>query len=191
MGKDGTALKGHTVNAWAFDAGLRYDCRTMLTSFGLTFSMGSGGFDNNESNLFVQTGLQSNRNRYVGNHQYMYRFNDALRPDLTNLIQESFFLSYTFQDTVEIAGVLSMLQRNDNSLPIYSNSKPLHMNDHSKDVGTGFDVSLRYDLHTSLFNIPLKFIRLRSSAFFPGDAFNKASNDTVYRFVLELVGTGE
>jgi alginate production protein len=163
----------------------------MLTSFGLTFSMGSGGFDNNESNLFVQTGLQSNRNRYVGNHQYMYRFNDALRPDLTNLIQESFFLSYTFQDTVEIAGVLSMLQRNDNSLPIYSNSKPLHMNDHSKDVGTGFDVSLRYDLHTSLFNIPLKFIRLRSSAFFPGDAFNKASNDTVYRFVLELVGTGE
>ncbi len=186
--EDGTLLENHTISAWAVDAGVRYDFQTMPTSFGLSFTFGSGGFDNNVSNLFVQTGLQSNRNRYVGNGQYLYRFNDALRPDLTNLIQESLFFSHTFQDTFLLAGALSGYQRDENRLPIYMNSEPLNMNRLSSDVGSGVDLSLRYDVQTTIFSVPLKFIRLRSSAFFPGGAFDDDADDTVYRVVLELVG---
>ncbi len=188
--EDGTLLHDHAIRAWAVDTGVRYDCQTLPTSFGLTFSFGSGGFDDDASNLFVQTGLQSNRNRYVGDSQYLYRFNDALRPDLTNLIQEKLFFSHTLGDIFLLAGGLSAYQRDDKELPIYMNSDPLNMNQLSSDVGSGVDLSLRYDVQTTVFSVPLKFIRLRSSAFFPGGAFDDDSDETVYRVVLELVGGG-
>jgi len=188
LGDDGTILKDHAIHAWAFDAGLRYDFQTQSSSVGLTFSFGSGGFDKNESNLFVQTGLQSNRERYMGNSQFMSRFNDALRPDLTNLIHESLFASHTFQETVLLAGALSWFQRDDSDLPIYRSSTPLKMNSVSSEVGCGADISLRYDVNTSLFTLPVTFIRLRGSTFFPGNAFDDDADDTVYRVVLEIFG---
>lgn len=189
--ESGLSLNDHDISAWAIDVGLRYDLSGHPASFGITFSQGSGGFDNEESNLFVQTGLQSNRDRYVGTRQFLYRFNDALQPDLTNLIHGSLFASYTFKDEYLLAGSVSKFQRDDTLFPLYRNSHPLEMNQRSDDVGSGIDLSFRHDINTSVLRIPLKYWRVRSSAFLPGDAFNDDSDDTVYRVVLELVGVFE
>ncbi len=191
LSTDGTVLKNHDISAWAVDAGLRYDFHELPASFGVTFSQGSGGFTKHQSNLFVQTGLHSNRSKYVGNNQYLFRFNDALRPDLTNLIHESFFASYTLREDYLIAGAVSNFQRDKKQFPIYRNNQPLNMNHNSHDVGLGLDLIMRQELHTSIFNIPLKYVRVRSSAFFPGNAFDSDSDDTSYRVVLELVGIFE
>lgn len=188
LSQEDTLLSQHTISAWSVDAGFRYDFSSLPASIGVTFSKGSGGFDDTESSLFVQTGLQRNRSRYAGNDIFLYRFNDALRPDLTNLIHASVFSSWNLSDKCQFAGSVSILQRDDNRLPVYRNSQPLHMNKDSNAVGTGINLTFRHELDSSIFSAPLKYLRLRSSVFFPGQAFKNDSNDTVYRVSLELYG---
>ncbi len=187
MGESGQMLDNHDISSWALDAGVRYDMTDIPASVGMTFSQGSGGFSTEESNLFVQTGLHSNRGRFVGNRQYLFRYNEALRPDLTNLIHAAIFASCTLDDDYLLAGAVSTFQRDDTRFPIYRKSQPLEMNRKSNDLGYGIDLSLRYNFDRSILSVPISFLRVRSSVFLPGDAFDD-EDDTAYRVVLELVG---
>ncbi|MCM2681225.1 alginate export family protein [Echinimonas agarilytica] len=184
----GITLEDHDISAWALDIGARYDFKSAPASFGMTYSQGSGGFDQGESNMFVQTGLHTNRGRFVGNKQYLFRYNEALRADLTNLTHAAMFASYTFERDLMLAGQISKFGRDDEDFPIYRRAQPLDMNTDSDDVGYGIDVSLRHSLNNTYANVPVQYWRIRGSGFFPGDAFDNENDGSVYRVVLEVVG---
>ena len=112
--------------------------------------------------------MHSNRSRFSGNRQFLFRFNEALRLDITNLQQFSLFGSYTMSHRFEAAGSLSFIRRNDNQAPVFVGGRPLIMVDGEDKVGTGVDLSMSYypGLASSLVNL----IRLRGGYFSPSSA---------------------
>ncbi|PKH07922.1 hypothetical protein [Moritella sp. Urea-trap-13] len=188
VGNQGQTFNDQAIKAWAIDAGIRYDFKQFPFSIGMAYSQGSGGFDSGESNMFVQTGLHTNRSKFVGNDQSFYRYGEALRPDLTNLIYTNIFAAYSFTNGVQVATSFAHLQRDDVMYSIYRNSEPLEMNKTSNDVGYGGDVAIKHNLKDKQFFIPINYWQLRLSRFQPGDAFNSDADKTVYRVALEMVG---
>lgn len=185
---DGSDVYDCDISAWAVDAGIRYDMTNLPLSFGFSYAQGSGGFDKDESNMYVQTGLDSNRSAYIGNELYFYRFNEALDPDLTNLRQYALFSSGTIAENFLLGFAISKFERSDDTVPIYKNTNPLDLQDGSDDIGWGVDLVFRHKINTKILHFPISYYGLRNSVFLPGDSFSDDDDATVYAFLFEIAG---
>ena len=183
-----TGSRNYDLNAWALDGGVRYDFHLpQRLAVGLQYAYGSGGADADSSDVFVQTGLNSNRQRFLGNRQSLYRLNDVLRADLSNLQQWSLFVGAEPLTDLELGAAFSWLRRNDASLPVYSLGTPLPVTlNGSNDIGQGADMVASWYFHSLLDNPQEGRVRLRGSVFETGAAFID-DGQWEHRWVLDLM----
>lgn len=171
------------IDADAIDAGIRYDFNDRDLSIGISYAAGSGGYSQGESNNFVQTGLHTNRARFYGNNQYMYRFNEALRADLTNMKQTSVFVSWSPASYLQSVIMLARYEKDDASQPIFVSGRPVASVTGESAVGTSLDVNLSYYPQNQAEWLNMNLMRLRVGTFSPDDGLVDQTSD--YRVVLE------
>lgn len=170
------------INSYAIDTGIRYSLSNNPIFIGLTYVKGSGGSSDTETNNFSQTGLHTNRGRYFGNNQYMYRFNEALRADLTNLQQISAFLSWEPNASWQTVVMLGIYEKNNDQQPIFVTGRPIDSVAGKKSIGKSVDVNLTYfPQNPILWNMNL--LRFRAGIFKPESGLTDQSTD--YRMTLE------
>lgn len=170
------------IRSRAFDAGVRYTFSNNPVSVGLTYIKGSGGNTATETNNFSQTGLHTNRARHFGNDQYMYRFNEALRADLTNLQHTSVFVAWDPNAYLQAVFMLGLYAKSDDQQPIFVNGRPLDSVVGEKNVGNSADLNLTYYPQNQRFwNINL--LRFRAGVFIPDTGLTDQSTD--FRMTLE------
>ncbi|NGY04637.1 alginate export family protein [Solimonas terrae] len=178
------------LKAWAGDAGLRVRLGGPVQA-GVAYAYSEG--DGNGEQQYEQTGLQSNYSRFTGTRTQIYRYNDALRPELGNLQAATAFLSAD-AGAWDASLIYNKLRRPDADAPIVSDSLRVSPTVASHDLGQGVDLVLTryFDITgagTATAYTPDdsgdSSIRLRGSWFKPGDAYgNDAKNE--YRVVLEF-----
>lgn len=174
--QDNTVL-AQDISASAIDAGIRYDFSGDRYALGATYILADGGDDGSN---FSQTGLHSNRSKFAGNRQFLFRFNEALRLDITNLQQLSIFGSYTLGRRYEAAASLSFVRRNNNAAPVFVAGRPIATVDGEDEVGTGLDMSMSY--YTQIARLPVRF-RVSGGYFSPSSALLVQDDD--YRITIE------
>jgi len=170
------------IRSRAFDAGVRYTFSNNTVSIGLTFVKGSGGNTETETNNFSQTGLHTNRARHFGNDQYMYRFNEALRADLSNLEHMSVFVSWDPYAYLQTVVMLGMYSKSDDQQPIFVTGRPIDSVAGEKYVGKSADVNLTYYPQNQTF-WNMNLLRFRVGVFTPGAGLTDQSTD--FRMTLE------
>ncbi len=174
------SLSPKDINADALDLGIRLD--TGAWSFGVTHTRGSGGATEQETQNFSQSGLHSNRGHYFGVRQRLYRFNEALRADVTNLKHTGLFVSYQPNEFWETVLLVGDYKKDDSAQDVYSFGREIETIAGNDDVGSSIDLNItHYARDTNPFNLNL--VRLRAGTFSPGDAFVDQSRD--YRVTLE------
>lgn len=174
------SLSPKDINADALDMGIRLD--TGAWSFGITYTRGSGGATEQETQNFSQSGLHSNRGDYFGVRQRLYRFNEALRADVTNLKHTGLFVSYQPNEFWETVLLVGDYKKDDSAQDVYSFGREIETIAGNDDVGNSIDLNItHYARDTNPFNLNL--VRLRAGTFSPGDAFVEQSRD--YRVTLE------
>ncbi|MBT0585623.1 alginate export family protein [Alteromonas oceanisediminis] len=179
---DGGAVEFRDIDAHALDAGVRYDFRRLPLSVGATFVRGSGGADRSSTKNFSQTGLHTNRARHYGNRQYLHRFNEALRADITNLQQISLFAAWNPSESFESVVLVSKYTKSDDQQPIYVAGRPVDVINGESAVGTSIDINATYyPQSTTLWN--LNVLRLRAGFFQPDNGLSDDATD--YRVTLE------
>ena len=175
------ALTKH-IRSSAFDAGVRYRFTDTTVSVGLTYVKGSGGNTATQTNNFSQTGMHTNRARHFGNDQYMYRFNEALRADLTNLQQMSVFVSWDPCAYLQTVVMLAVYEKSDDQQPIYVTGRPIDSVAGEKSVGKSADLNLTYYPQNQRF-WNMNLLRFRAGVFSPNAGLTDQSTD--FRMTLE------
>ncbi|MFA5938534.1 MAG: alginate export family protein [Sinimarinibacterium sp.] len=185
---------GRDVGAFAGDVGLRARlARGFAVGAAWAYGQGdSGGADGDgRIETYEQPGLHSNRSRFTGTHSLLYRYNEALQPDLGNLQVGSAYLSIPLE-RFDASFVYHRLLRNSADAPVVTDGLDVAPSTDSRDLGNGYDLVLtgyfgatpsgstgdREDLRSNL--------RLRGSLFQPGDAYGEDAPDDQYRVTLEL-----
>lgn len=175
-----TDIGSTDIDAHAFDVGLRYDFEHL--SIGAMYTRGSGGGDANTSSQFSQTGLHSNRTRAFGNRQYVFRFNEAFRADITNLSYAGFFASWSFSSKWEAIMLAGLYNKTDEFTPVYVGGREIAVIDGQSEVGKSLDMNLTFYPDDGWF-LNLNVLRLRAGYFNPGEGLLNQNND--YRITLE------
>ncbi|MCV2884909.1 alginate export family protein [Aestuariibacter sp. AA17] len=165
-------------DGYALDAGYRFDFRQQPLSIGMTATIASGG----DGDTFSQSGIHSNRSHHYGNSETLYRFNEALRADMSNLRHWSIFGAYAFGKHTRGALAISRFQRDDENQPIYVGGRAISIAGGDKDLGMGIDLSITHFPQVN-WQWPIRFIRLRASTFNPTGELAQKSDD--HRFALE------
>jgi alginate production protein len=176
------------VRSWAIDGGARLRFAAPL-SIGFAYAVADGGGDEQRSKNFEQTGLHSNRSRFTGTRSLLYRYNEALRPELSNLRILSTFVSVPLP-RFDVSLVYHWIERNQDDEPIVADGIDLQPVNDDIDIGQGVDLVLatyfgttpeaRLDEQDDL----RSNVRLRGSLFRPGDAYGDELDDQ-YRVMLE------
>lgn len=179
------------VRAFATDIGLR---ARLLRGFAIgaawAYGQGDDDPDDGRSETYAQTGLQSNRSRFTGTRSLLYRYNEALQPDLSNLQVASAFMSVPLE-RFDASLVYHRFFRDSGDAGVITDGLDVAPTTDSRDLGSGYDLVLttyfggspstpaadRDDLRSN--------VRLRGSLFTPGDAYGDAVDDQ-YRVTLEL-----
>lgn len=178
------------VQAFGGDVGLRFRPGGAPFAIGAAYAYGQGGRSGGESETFEQTGLHSNRSRFTGTRSTLYRFNEALRPDLSNLHVATGYFSVP-AETFDLSAVFHHFERDDDAEPIDADGIDVDPVFASSDIGNGYDVVAAWyfggsdetgygwgdDLRNNL--------RVRGSLFQPGDAYGSGVDDQ-YRAVVEV-----
>jgi alginate production protein len=180
-----TGSASQDVSAVGADVGLRarFPDAFPLT-FGGGYAYGQGGSERGESNVFRQTGLQSNRSRFTGTRTTINRFNEALQADLSNLHALTAFVSLPLS-SFDMSLVGHRFERDDPNSPVYTDGIEARPDpaSTSNDLGTGADGVLTWYFRQSL---KQRFaaeddtrsnIRLRVSRFSPGAAYDPGLKD--------------
>jgi len=180
-----TGSAAQDVSAVGADASVRarFPDAFPLT-FGAGYAYGQGGSERGESNVFRQTGLQSNRSRFTGTRTYINRFNEALQADLSNLHAKTAFVSLPLP-SFDLSLVGHRFERDDPSSPVYTDGIEARPDpaSTSKDLGTGADVVLTWYFRQTLNqrfaaeDDTRSNIRLRASRFSPGEAYADGLED--------------
>lgn len=193
------------VRAFGGDIGMRLRFGDAPFLIGAAYAFGQGGSDSDSGRdeTFQQTGLESNRSRFTGTRSLLYRFNEALHADLSNLKVASAFMAIPLQ-RFDASLVYHKFDRHDPTDPIDADGInqpndpffPLPLIPGEKDIGRGIDLAMAvyfgqsgatsYGWGEDLRNN----VRLRGSVFQPGDAFGTRPDgtelDDQYRAILEL-----
>jgi alginate production protein len=185
------APKKENVSALAGDMGLRFRLPLVFPlNIGVMAAAAQGDRSGDQSHVFEQTGLESNRSRYTGTKTLMHRFNEALAADWSNLFAANAFISMPYE-LADFSIVYHQFARQDGSEPFTADGIDVQPTTDSRDLGTGWDfVATRYfrgwGTRTTLEEEDARSnVRLRASRFAPGAAYADAVRDQ-YRVMLEL-----
>ncbi|MDR0634811.1 MAG: alginate export family protein [Azoarcus sp.] len=187
-----TGKRRDDVRAWGVDLGLRWrfaqDWQT-----GIAYARGSGGGQGR--NDFQQTGLESNRSRFTGVRTPAHRFGEAFRGELANLQSLALFAAWQTGGVYDASIVFHHFRRVDGSQPIGGSGISAAMPGNGKDVGQEADViATRYFerglLPASLAELidePSALLRFRGGVFWPGGAYGREADATMYRVSVDAV----
>lgn len=185
------------VRGWAGDVGLRWRLPiTFPLQVGGGYAFGSGSDGGNLEHRYEQTGLHSNRSRFTGTRSQLYRYGEALQPDLTNLHVGTLYVSIP-KEHWDASLVYHKFARHRAGDPVVTDGLDVQPVPGRKLLGEGVDVALAY-----YFSNPIgrgrstiratedddnlrSNIRLRASGFRPNIAYPKAADDQ-YRVTLEM-----
>ncbi|MGH8482433.1 MAG: hypothetical protein ACRES8_08230 [Nevskiaceae bacterium] len=180
-----------TVSALAGDAGVRFRLPLIFPmNLGLMASAAQGDRSGDQSHVFEQTGLESNRSRYTGTRTLMHRFNEALGADWSNLLAVNAFVSMPYE-LADFSLVYHRFARHDPDESFSADGIDARPVTDSRDLGTGWDLVItRYFRGFSLAEMEddddaRSNVRLRASRFSPGAAYGNDVRDQ-YRVLLEL-----
>ena len=177
------------IRAWGVDLGLRYrlPLRPRI-EIGGGYAQGSGGLDGDRNTTFMQTGLQSNRSRFVGSRSRLYRFGEVLRPELRNLKVTSLFVTTGVGRQLEATLLAHLFSRDDASQEIVSDLYHAPLVHTSDAIGQEIDIYLGYYWKTwQWFGRQSRaYIRFRGGCFLPGDAYGDQADEPVYRAMLDF-----
>jgi alginate production protein len=177
------------VRAWAGELGLRYRLQsTVPVQLGAAYAIGSGSEDGDREHRYEQTGLHSNRSRFTGTRTQAYRFNGAYQADLTNLQATSGYISFP-GERWDAALVYTHFARHRAGEPVVTDGIGVQPQNPEKNLGDGLDLVLGYYFGNPVgagkasVSAPQEDdntrsnIRLRASAFDPGDAYADGANE--------------
>lgn len=185
------APRESTVTALAGDMGLRFRLPLVFPmNLGFMAAAAQGDRAGDQSHVYEQTGLESNRSRYTGTRTLIHRFNEALQADFSNLLAANAFISMPYE-LADFSLVYHQFARHSTDESISADGIDARPTTDSRDIGTGIDfVATRYfrgfarqtsdDDEDSRSNL-----RLRASRFTPGAAFAEGVKDQT-RVTLEL-----
>lgn len=162
----------------AFDLGVRYDNPVKGMSLGANIIMATGG----EDTLFSQNGIHTNRTTGYGTRDYLFKLNEAVRFDLSNIQKLELFAAYRFNAEVSAAVAVASYQKHSDAMPVFVAGRAIQQQTNDGDLGTGIEAAISYYPETARF-IPLRYVRFRASGFNPANAFEIEQND--YRVALE------
>jgi alginate production protein len=181
----------HDVSALAGDMGLRFRLPLIFPfNVGAMAAFAQGERAGDQSHVFEQTGLESNRSRFTGTRTLLNRFNEALAADFSNLLATSAFMSMPYE-FADFSLVYSRFQRHEGDVAFTADGIDVQPVTNSRDIGTGIDfVATRFfrDFGSQAAGEDedqRSNVRLRASRFDPGAAYGGEVKDQ-YKVALEL-----
>ena len=126
------------VDAWALDLGLRWNINDQW-KVGGAYARGSGGGDDDSSEQFRQTGMESNRSNFTGTNSRMHRFGEAFRGELSNLQVGTAFASWQLREDYDASVVYHRFWRVDDNQDVGQAGIIAPLEDGEKDVGQELD----------------------------------------------------
>jgi alginate production protein len=179
------------VSALAGDMGLRFRLPLIFPmNLGFMAAAAQGDRAGDQSHVFEQTGLESNRSRYTGTRTLIHRFNEALAGDFSNLLAANAFISMPYE-LADFSAVYHRFARHSADEGFSADGIDARPTTDSRDLGTGWDlVATRYfrgfARQTSADEEDARSnFRLRASRFSPGAAYGEGVKDQ-YRVTAEL-----
>ncbi|GHT85748.1 alginate production protein AlgE [Betaproteobacteria bacterium] len=182
-----TGKRDDDVDAgWGVDLGLRWRFNA-AGQVGIAYAHGN--------NDFQQTGLESNRSAFTGTRARPHRLGEAFRGELANLRVVSAFASWQVRDEYDINAIWHRFQRADGDQVIGGSAISAAMTNNDKDVGQEFDFVLSRYFRNGLlpaaisqaFDEPSAVVRLRGGVFWPGHAYGREVDSTMYRTTVDVM----
>lgn len=182
------------VNAWAVDLGLRWNIDENWRVGG-AYARGSGGGDDDSSEQFRQTGLESNRSNFTGTNARMHRFGEAFRGELSNLQVATAFTSWKLDDDYDASVVYHRFWRVDDNQDVGDSGIVAPMQDGEKDVGQELDLVVTKYFKQGLLPASMAenldersaLVRFRGGVFKPGDAYGSGTDSLMHRAFVDFI----
>ena len=182
------------VNAWAVDLGLRWNIDENWRVGG-AYARGSGGGDDDSSEQFRQTGLESNRSSFTGTNARMHRFGEAFRGELSNLQVATAFTSWKLDDDYDASVVYHRFWRVDDNQDVGNSGIVAPMQDGEKDVGQELDLVVTKYFKQGLLPASMAenldersaLVRFRGGVFKPGDAYGSGTDSLMHRAFVDFI----
>ncbi len=189
-----TGERSGDLDAWAVDLGLRWNIDGQWKA-GAAYARGSGGTDSNseDSEQFVQPGLESNRSSFTGTRTRVHRFGEALRGELTNIQVATLYGSLAVREDYDASLVYHRFWRLEDDLPTGDSGISATLVNGEKDLGQELDLVATYYIKDGLVppgldwvDEPSALVRVRLGLLFPGDAYEDADS-TMHRAFVDFV----
>ncbi|NQD94356.1 alginate export family protein, partial [Pseudomonas sp. CrR25] len=182
------------VDAWALDLGLRWNIDEHWR-LGGAYARGSGGGDENGSEQFRQTGLESNRSNFTGTSARLHRFGEAFRGELSNLQVASAFASWQLRDDYDASLVYHRFWRLDDNQDVGDSGIVAPLQSGEKDIGQEVDLVLTRYFRQGLLPAAMAeqldersaLVRLRGGLFKPGDAYGAGTDALMHRAFVDFI----
>ncbi|MBT8768152.1 alginate export family protein [Metapseudomonas boanensis] len=182
------------VNAWALDLGLRWNIDDQW-KVGGAYARGSGGGDDDSSEQFRQTGLESNRSAFTGTEARMHRFGEAFRGELSNLQVASAFTSWQMGEDYDASLVYHRFWRVDDNQDVGQSGIIAPLEDGEKDIGQEVDLVVTKYFKQGLLPASMTehldersaLVRLRGGVFKPGDAYGAGTDSLMHRAFVDVI----
>ncbi|HWV09634.1 MAG TPA: alginate export family protein [Pseudomonas sp.] len=189
-----TGSRGVDVNAWAVDLGLRWNIDENWRVGG-AYARGSGGGDDDSSEQFRQTGLESNRSNFTGTNARMHRFGEAFRGELSNLQVATAFTSWKLDDDYDASVVYHRFWRVDDNQDVGDSGIVAPLQDGEKDVGQELDLVVTKYFKQGLLPAAMAesmdersaLVRFRGGVFKPGDAYGSGTDSLMHRAFVDFI----
>ncbi|WP_237234846.1 alginate export family protein [Pseudomonas sp. TCU-HL1] len=190
-----TGQRSGDLDAWAVDLGLRWNIDDQW-KVGGAYARGSGGEDSNgeDSEQFVQPGLESNRSSFTGTRTRVHRFGEAFRGELTNIQAATLYGSWAVREDYDASLVYHRFWRLEDDLPTGDSGISATLENGEKDLGQELDLVATYYIKGGLLppgldwvDEPSALVRLRLGLLFPGDAYGDDADSTMHRAFVDFI----
>ncbi|WP_428241451.1 alginate export family protein [Gynuella sp.] len=186
IGSDVPQRKRRDVNGWAADVGLRWRPSSIpLLAVGAQYVYASADGDGG----FRATGLESNRARFTGTQASFYRFNEALRAELSNLQAIAVYTSLSIHKHWDLSLVAQQFWLTDKDADFYAAGLGVNPEGNGRRIGEGLDLVGSWYWNAGNRWPFDSYLRTRASVFLPGTAFAKDQNSLRARYSLDWVNT--
>ncbi|NRA82972.1 MAG: alginate export family protein [Gammaproteobacteria bacterium] len=152
---------------------------------GFQFAQTSNNCDHNTEGRFFQSGLHSNRAKLVANMAAINRYNDAYRPELSNIQVLGAYLKMQFAAEVKLNLLLNHFTRVNTDLDIGRSEIDVPLVAGRDELGVAADLVVEYTPQLTSTLLNSSTIKLRLSSFWPGAAYGNSVNDQRHRALLE------
>lgn len=179
--------RGHKdVSAWLFqaDALAQFDYQYRPV-FGVQFAQTSNNNDAQTEGRFFQNGLHSNRAVLVPGMRSHNRYNDAYRPELSNIRILGANLGLQLLPRLELNVLLNQFTRLNTSFDIGHSAIDAPLIDGQDELGLAADLVVAFTPALTGSAFDNSAIQLRLSGFWPGAAYGEQIESQRYRALLD------